>query len=116
MSHRPDFELRYRDKGWKAANSSKVLEGYMCPYVNEEDLINPRHLLSFISSRGRIHPSCFAAADSYELLDDLYGEAAETYLSHYHMMMFEGRQALRRATRHPQDPRRWRDAFDGTWI
>ncbi|KAL8345863.1 hypothetical protein RB601_005771 [Gaeumannomyces tritici] len=54
-THRPDFDAfrkRLSDPG-----------PYMWPQVNQEDLCKPRNLSLLLNSRGRHHPSNFAAAD-----------------------------------------------------
>ena len=38
-------------------------DAFMWPYINQEDLAKPRTLPILLNSRGRYHPSVFAASD-----------------------------------------------------
>ena len=57
--HRPDFDvLRHRLRG------PKYRDLFMMPYINQEDLSSPKHLLQLLSSRTRMPPEHFAWTDS----------------------------------------------------
>jgi hypothetical protein len=108
-SHRPEFEFFCKNDKWKNDNQTKVREAYLWPYINEEDPLQSRDLLSFIASRGRHHPSTFAATDLQAIYTTLIHE---TFLSSAnlpgHVMMFTGREnagrygELPNVTEHPE--------------
>jgi hypothetical protein len=92
--HRPDF-FQGPSKGdeWQQDTMTKEQEAYMCPYINEEDLLKPRNLLWFMVSRGRHHPSSFAATD-YQAMHAVLTAQAAIYRGDLpdHVMMFTGRK------------------------
>jgi hypothetical protein len=65
----------------------------MWPYINQEDLLKSRNLLWFMSTRGRHHPSKFAATDIQAMHSKLLVGAA-LFRGHLpdHVMMFAGRE------------------------
>lgn len=95
LSHRPDFEASEQDHGWQCDTNTKIREAYMLPYINQEDLLKPRNLLLFMATRGRHHPSKFAATDIQAVYSKLLLGAA-LYRGHLpgHVMMFIGRQGF----------------------
>jgi hypothetical protein len=92
-SHRPDFEYFFKDDKWRNENRIKVREAYMWPYINEDDLLQPRNLLWFMASRSRYPPASFAATDIQAMHSQL---VSETIWSSGelpdHVMMFTGRE------------------------
>jgi hypothetical protein len=93
LSHRPDLEASEQDSGWQCDTNAKLCEAYMLPYINQEDLSKPRNLLWFMATRGRHHPSQFAAADIQAVYPKLLLGAGlyRGYLPG-HVMMFTDRQ------------------------
>ena len=59
-SHRPDLTLYMDDSNQESPQS---LDAYKWPFINLEDLLQPRMLPMFLSSRGRHHPYSFCHAD-----------------------------------------------------
>lgn len=56
--HRPDFQA------FAGHNKSiKYRDSYIWPYINQEDLLTTKTLPMLLNSRGRHHPSNFAAVD-----------------------------------------------------
>ncbi|KIW73362.1 hypothetical protein PV04_01490 [Phialophora macrospora] len=58
--HRPDF-YELQKTGSRA--TSRNIEAFKYPYINQEDLLRGRALLLFLNSRGRNPPHAFAHAD-----------------------------------------------------
>ncbi|KAH7308418.1 hypothetical protein B0I35DRAFT_441908 [Stachybotrys elegans] len=63
--HRPDFALwRRKSTGPQSSEEARSREKhFMCPYINQEDLLKPRTLLLLLNARGHHHPASFAGAD-----------------------------------------------------
>jgi len=62
--HRPDFEaLEAEGISEREEIQKEHRDALLWPYINQEDLIKPRILPLFMSSRGRCHPSEFAIVD-----------------------------------------------------
>ncbi|KAK3319886.1 hypothetical protein B0T19DRAFT_451324 [Cercophora scortea] len=62
-THRPDFAA-FRQHAEKMNRLAVQLRGsYIWPYINQEDLANPKTLPLLLNARGRNHPTVFAAAD-----------------------------------------------------
>ncbi|KAI4734885.1 hypothetical protein E4T50_14587 [Aureobasidium sp. EXF-12298] len=59
-SHRPDLTLFISTLKDESPHS---LDAYKWPYINLEDLLRPRVLTSFLSSRGGLRPYAFCHAD-----------------------------------------------------
>jgi hypothetical protein len=92
-SHRPDFEYYFKDQKWQNENPIKVREAYMWPYINEEDLLQPRNLLWFMASRGRYPPASFAATDLQAMHTKLVHETVPfSGQALDHVMIFTGRE------------------------
>lgn len=62
-SHRSDFMAFRKAPGGSDIQSPTSRASFMWPYINQEDLLQPRILLLLVNSRGRNPPSLFAAAD-----------------------------------------------------
>ncbi|KAJ0413255.1 hypothetical protein BJY00DRAFT_64597 [Aspergillus carlsbadensis] len=60
--HRPDFDCFWRQR--KTERDVWKEDYFLWPYINQEDLSDPRRLLLLLNARGRHPPSYFAAADS----------------------------------------------------
>jgi hypothetical protein len=92
-SHRPDIEAFYQDNKWHRENKARAREAYLLPYINEEDLVKPRNLLWFLSSRGKHHPSCFSATDKQAMHQRVVLESVNDPGDlPNHVMMFVGRE------------------------
>ncbi|KAH7191202.1 hypothetical protein DER44DRAFT_794629 [Fusarium oxysporum] len=63
-SHRPDFEAFRRESKEERERGSKYKDHYMWPYINQEDLSQPKLMLLLLNARGRHPPPAFAAADN----------------------------------------------------
>ncbi|KAG2417841.1 hypothetical protein HFD88_000940 [Aspergillus terreus] len=61
--HRPDFAAFRRESELDRCSGTKYGEHFMWPYINQEDLLNPKVLPLLLNARGRHDPSHFAAAD-----------------------------------------------------
>ncbi|OTA98874.1 hypothetical protein M426DRAFT_325623 [Hypoxylon sp. CI-4A] len=62
-SHRPDFEAFRKESGRLPNVQTHYREHFIWPYINQEDLSQPKALLLLLNARGRHHPSEFAAID-----------------------------------------------------
>lgn len=94
--HRPDWNVLHKFLTTGQLNGCEATAAFMWPYINQEDLVKPRSLLLFLASRGRTHPSEFAAAD----LEAMHFGRSLKYLSPGHLpgyaMMFTGRKDVTR--------------------
>ncbi|XP_044724835.1 C2H2 and C2HC zinc finger [Hirsutella rhossiliensis] len=61
--HRPDFEAFRKESIQSKHLPTSYKDRFMWAYINQEDLSTPKALLLLLNSRGRYHPSQFAAAD-----------------------------------------------------
>ncbi|GJJ74587.1 hypothetical protein EMPS_06945 [Entomortierella parvispora] len=57
--HLPDLEAFLDENSNQPSNNP----AYLCPTLNQEDLLRPKILLIFLNARGRHHPSVFSGAD-----------------------------------------------------
>lgn len=65
-THRPDFaELRQlgRNRNKRRVDKTKEREAFLWPHINQEDLVEPYHLIMLLNSRGRCLPDRFAFSD-----------------------------------------------------
>ncbi len=62
-AHLPNLDSWRKESQQQREAGTKHRDAFMWPYVNQEDLTKPRTLLIFLNTRGRNHPSRFAAAD-----------------------------------------------------
>lgn len=91
-THRPDFEAFTHESDQQRTAGSKFKESYMWPYINQEDLLKPRALLLFLSSRARNPPDAFAMAD-YEAAH--FGYTTKALVAPFlneHTIMFTARR------------------------
>ncbi|KAK4035201.1 hypothetical protein C8A01DRAFT_48531 [Parachaetomium inaequale] len=63
-THRPDFNAFRKETEAERNAGTKFRKDYLWPYVNQEDLAKPKHLVLLMNARGRHLPSAFAAADA----------------------------------------------------
>ncbi|GAO16231.1 hypothetical protein UVI_02000140 [Ustilaginoidea virens] len=61
--HRPEFAAFRKHPQLLHQAAARYSGSFRWPYINQEDLAKPRTLPLLLSSRGRNHPSVFAAAD-----------------------------------------------------
>jgi hypothetical protein len=66
-THRPDFALWRQNSTTLRQTEMQAESGqkprFMCPYINQEDLLKPRTLLLMLNARGRHPPADFAGSD-----------------------------------------------------
>ncbi|KAF4979917.1 hypothetical protein FZEAL_3972 [Fusarium zealandicum] len=63
-SHRPDFEAFRKESKEQRERGTRYKDHFMWPYINQEDLSQPKLLPLLLNSRGRHPPPAFAAADN----------------------------------------------------
>ncbi|OAQ99017.1 hypothetical protein LLEC1_01157 [Akanthomyces lecanii] len=66
-SHRPDFEAFRKESKEQRERGTAYKDHFMWPYINQEDLSQPKLLPLMLNSRGRHPPPAFAAADNESL-------------------------------------------------
>ncbi|KAI0096982.1 hypothetical protein GGR51DRAFT_542202 [Nemania sp. FL0031] len=62
-THRPDFGAFYKHAGNLNSVAIQHRSSFIWPLINQEDLGEPKTLPLLLNSRGRNHPSLFAASD-----------------------------------------------------
>ena len=92
--HRPEWNAFHTYITTGQMDGRKATAACMWPYINQEDLVKPRSLLLFLESRGKNHPSEFAAADLEAMR---FGRSVNFlnpgHLPHY-AMKFTGRKNI----------------------
>ncbi|KAI1359476.1 hypothetical protein F5Y08DRAFT_319602 [Xylaria arbuscula] len=63
LTHRPDFAAFRKHAGDLNSVAIQYRSSFIWPIINQEDLGEPKALLLLLNSRGRNHPSLFAAYD-----------------------------------------------------
>ncbi|RMJ15126.1 hypothetical protein BHE90_002696 [Fusarium euwallaceae] len=63
-SHRPDFEAFRKESKEQRERGTRYKDHFMWPYINQEDLSQPKVMPLLLNSRGRHPPPAFAAADN----------------------------------------------------
>ncbi|KAJ8129257.1 hypothetical protein O1611_g4371 [Lasiodiplodia mahajangana] len=63
LTHRPDFAAFYKHAGNLNSVAIQHRSSFIWPLINQEDLGDPKTLPLLLNSRGRHHPSLFAASD-----------------------------------------------------
>lgn len=63
-SHRPDFEAVRKETKEQRNKGTRYRDHFMWPYINQEDLTQPKGMPLLLNSRGRHPPPAFAAADN----------------------------------------------------
>ena len=88
ISHRPDFAVVRRYDGKDKRASQEERDALIWPYINQQDLVKTTPLPLLLNSRGRNHPSTFAAADSNAMhLGRVTGHIFTLVLSEYAMIL-----------------------------
>lgn len=86
-THRPDFNA-FRNSS--SRNTAKYRNSYILPYVNQEDLAKPETFLLLLNSRGKNHPSVFAAADGQAMHIGLVTMAVVPIFLNCYVMILNG--------------------------
>lgn len=94
--HRPDFAAFRRESELDRCSGTKYREHSMWPYVNQEDLLNPKVLPLLPNARGRHDPSHFAAADVDAMHLGFVTKAVVPIFLNGHVMILNGVAGNRR--------------------
>jgi hypothetical protein len=87
--HRPDFVALQKETVQMRRHGSQYRDAYLWPYINVEDLVQSKHLLLFLNSRGRHPPETFALADYEAAHLGLVSQAVErSFLNGYTMLLY----------------------------
>lgn len=86
-THRPDFRAFRKKAG---GLDVKLRGSYMWPYINQEDLVKSKTLILLLNSRGRNHPSVFAAADGEAMHLGKVTMALQPAFLNHHVFMLNG--------------------------
>lgn len=91
-SHRPDFAYirQHANRSNRIAPDANHRRNFLCPYINQEDLLKPKALLLLINSRGRHPPSHFAAVDSDAMRFGRVSEKLSPIFLDSHVMLLNG--------------------------
>ncbi|KAL2853042.1 hypothetical protein BJX68DRAFT_265279 [Aspergillus pseudodeflectus] len=89
-SHRPDFDVFWKGSYVIHDYDGGPRERFLCPYINQEDLLVPKALLLLANSRGRNPPSLFAATD----IDAMKLGRATRRFPELHIKLSSGKPAL----------------------
>jgi hypothetical protein len=87
-SHRPDFDVFWKGSYVVHPYDGIPRERFLCPYINQEDLLVPKALLLLVNSRGRNPPSLFAATD----IDAMKLDRATRRFPELHIKCFQTQQ------------------------
>ncbi|KAK3689894.1 hypothetical protein B0T22DRAFT_499480 [Podospora appendiculata] len=89
-THRPDFAA-FRQNATRMNSLAVQLRGsFIWPYINQEDLANPKTLPLLLNARGRNHPTVFAAADGEAMHLGKVSMAIVPIFLNEHVMMLNG--------------------------
>lgn len=88
--HRPDFDAFRKESELQRERGTKYRESFMWPYINQEDLLNPKTLPLLLNSRGRHPPSHFAGADINTIHLGLVSKAIVPIFLNEHVMILNG--------------------------
>jgi hypothetical protein len=88
--HRPDFDAFRKETERERDAGTRYKQNFMWPYINQEDLSKPKNLLWLINSRGRHHPSLFAAADIEATSLGRVSKAVVPIFLNQHVMILHG--------------------------
>ncbi|MCJ1332535.1 hypothetical protein MMC10_009228 [Thelotrema lepadinum] len=89
LNHRPDFE---DFKSAERNSHNRNRDAYLWPYMNVQDLTNPRLFPLFLNSRGRNEPDAFVEADYVACRFGIPCKAIKLAKLDNHVMRFAGRQ------------------------
>ncbi|OOQ91406.1 hypothetical protein PEBR_00543 [Penicillium brasilianum] len=86
--HRPDFEAFRKESEADRDRGTKYRDSFLCPFINQEDLLKTKTLSLLLNARGRRPPSHFAAADIDAMHLGLVTKAiVPSFLSQYVMVL-----------------------------
>lgn len=88
--HRPDFDAFRKESESQRERGTKYREYYMWPYINQEDLLNPKTFPLLLNARGRHPPSDFAAADINTIHFGMVSKAIVPIFLNEHVMILNG--------------------------
>ncbi|KAI8713049.1 hypothetical protein NCS52_01248200 [Fusarium sp. LHS14.1] len=89
-SHRPDFEALRKESKEQRESSTRYRDHFMWPYINQEDLTQPKVMPLLLNSRGRHPPPTFAAADNASVHLGLASKALIPIFLNEHVMVLNG--------------------------
>ncbi|KAK2755094.1 hypothetical protein FQN54_006623 [Arachnomyces sp. PD_36] len=90
LIHRPDFDALRKESESERDRGTKYRESFMWPYINQEDLLNPKTLPLLLNARGRHPPSSFAAADIETIHLGLVSKAIVPIFLNEYVMILNG--------------------------
>lgn len=86
--HRSDFEALRREGPESTRAGTRFRDAFLLPYMNLEDLLSAKHLLLFLTSRGRNGPDIFVDLDFNSIhLTTVTHAVTPSYLSNYTMLL-----------------------------
>ncbi|KAF4456151.1 hypothetical protein F53441_1635 [Fusarium austroafricanum] len=90
-SHRPDFDAFWSECHLEREDGgTKFRDHYIWPFINQEDLCQPKNMLLLLNARARHLPSTFAAADKDAMHMGKVASAIETIFLNKHTMILHG--------------------------
>ncbi|KAF4969542.1 hypothetical protein FSARC_3225 [Fusarium sarcochroum] len=89
-SHRPDFEAFRKESKEERERGFKYKDHFMWPYINQEDLSQPKLMLLLLNARGRHPPPAFAAADNDAMHLGMVTKALIAIFFNEHTMVLHG--------------------------
>lgn len=96
VSRRPDVDGLRNETPEYPGKVPDHIEAYMWPYINQEDLCQRQIMLLFLTTRGRDHPTEFAAVDEAAMRVGRAKTEMQTDFLLDHVMMFTGRTDIER--------------------
>ncbi|KAM3504436.1 hypothetical protein MY10362_003556 [Beauveria mimosiformis] len=89
-SHRPDFEALRKESKEQRERATRYRDHFLWPYINQEDLSQPKMLPLLLNSRGRHPPPAFAAADNESVHLGHVSKALVPVFLNQHTMVLHG--------------------------
>ncbi len=89
-SHRPDFEALRKESTEQRERGTMYKDHYMWPYINQEELSQPKAMPLLLNSRGRHPPPAFAAADNESIHLGFTSKALAPIFLNQHVMILHG--------------------------
>ncbi|WAO94751.1 Hypothetical protein NCS54_01234900 [Fusarium falciforme] len=89
-SHRPDFEAVRKESKEQRERGTRYKDHFMWPYINQEDLTQPKVMPLLLNSRGRHPPPAFAAADNASVHLGIASRALVPIFLNNHVMVLNG--------------------------
>ncbi|KAM0417459.1 hypothetical protein ACHAPT_012521 [Fusarium lateritium] len=88
--HRPDFDALRKESREQRERGSRYRDHFMWPYINQEDLTQPKVMPLFLNSRGRHPPPTFASADMASVHLGLASRSLVAIYLNEHVMVLNG--------------------------